>query len=76
MGFPIIINRIITKDVNRNRNGCTIKHLLHNYLNNKMFLSLPLIYNPGMFLKIPVYVSICLIIFTALHETKAAQKII
>lgn len=62
IGFSIIINRIITKEVNRNRNDSIIKHLLHNNLNNKMFFSLPLIYNPGMFFKNPVYVSICLII--------------
>lgn len=62
IGFLIIINRIIIKDVNRNRNDCIIKYLLYNYLNNKMFLSFLFIYNFGMFFKIFVYVLICLII--------------
>lgn len=32
MGFSILINGIITKVINKNRNDCSIKHLLHNYL--------------------------------------------
>lgn len=39
-----------------------------------MFLSLPLIYNSGMFFKIPVYVSICLIILQLSMRQKQLKK--
>lgn len=47
MRFSLITK--ITEDVNRDRNDCTIKHLLHNYLNSRMLMNLPSIYNPGIY---------------------------
>lgn len=52
MGFSIIINGMIAKVIKRNRDDCIMKHLLHNYLNNKMCLSLLPVYNPDMVLNI------------------------
>lgn len=55
MGFSIITK--ISEDVNRDRNDCTIKHLLHNCLNSRLLTNHSSIYNPG----INWYLSFCLV---------------